>query len=291
MSIGNFDGVHRGHRELLKNGRELAGDRQVVAVTFDPHPVSFLYPAKYHAPLMTIDVRAESLLKAGADAVVILQTSAELLSLEPEAFFETILCRQLKIAGMVEGFNFHFGRGRQGDNRTLQSLCDLAGIPFREVPPLLEAGVPISTSRVRDALLSGDVATATALMGHRHAVAGIVGHGAHRGRTIGIPTANLNEITTVLPADGVYAVIAEVEPGRCCAAVANIGPNPTFGENARKVEVHILDHADANLYDRMLKFEFVTRLRDTQKFAGVDELLAQIRLDVERARLLLNGIA
>lgn len=285
-AIGNFDGVHRGHASLLAAARKLhAGP--VVAVTFDPHPVLFLTPNKYQRPLMRTADRAKALLQTGADAVVILETTAELLALEPLAFFETILCRQLKITGMAEGFNFRFGRGRAGDNAMLKELCGTAGIPFAEVPPLLDAGKPVSTSRVRDALTAGDLAEANQLLGRSHFVFGTVGDGAKRGRTIGIPTANLNDVATILPADGVYAVMAEVNGAKHVAA-ANIGPNPTFGEHARKVEVHLLDF-DGDLYGKEMRVDFRHRLRATRKFNGVEELLKQMHADIAETRRLLEG--
>src|SRR5262249_19462260 len=138
-------------------------------------------------------------------------TSAELLSLEPLAFFETILLHQLKIEGLVEGFNFRFGRERAGDNQMLRSLCEKAGLPFAEVPPLKEGDLPISTSRIRDALTQGRLHEANRWMTRPYSVEGLVGHGEKRGRTIGFPTANIQDVQTLLPAEGVYAGLVEFQ--------------------------------------------------------------------------------
>jgi riboflavin kinase / FMN adenylyltransferase len=278
LAIGNFDGVHRGHAALLQAARQLADDAPVVAVTFQPHPMKLLAPDKYQLPLMRWQDRATHLLEAGADHVVVLQTSPELLSLEPHAFFETILHRQLRLRGLVEGFNFRFGRGRAGDNTYLKEACQDVGVPFVEVPAFCIAGEAVSTSRIRTALQAGDITTVLALLGRYPAVKGVVGTGAQRGRTIGFPTANLMQSETILPGDGVYAAWANVPAGRFAAAV-NIGPNPTFGENARKVEAHLLDF-QGDLYGQPLQLTFHARLRPTQPFPGVDALLQQIRTDV-----------
>ncbi|HKA06272.1 MAG TPA: bifunctional riboflavin kinase/FAD synthetase [Gemmataceae bacterium] len=283
VAVGNFDGVHRGHAALIANARELAGKSgTVVAVTFDPHPLVLLAPERYQPPLTTAADRARLLQEVGADHAVVLQTTPELLKLSPAGFFQTILRESLGARGLVEGFNFRFGRDRAGSNETLRSLCAAAVIPFLEVPAFILDGRPVSSSRVRDALGSGDIASATELLGRPHRLAGIVGTGAQRGRTIGFPTANLERVETLLPADGVYAVQVTASHGRFAGA-AHIGPNATFGENARTVEVHLLDFS-SDLYGQTLAVDFIARLRGTKAFAGVDELVEQIRRDVAEAR-------
>lgn len=284
LAIGNFDGVHRGHAELLGAGREIAGEVKapLFAVTFDPHPLKLLAPERYQAPLTTVDDRAELLHQFGADGVIVLDTTPGLLALGAESFCETVLQTALEANGVVEGFNFRFGHQREGSNQTLKEFAAQWGIPFREVGAFELDGQPVSSSRVRQAVESGDFPQATRLLGHRYFIRGVVVEGAKRGRTIGIPTANLAEVETLLPAEGVYAVKVETDSGRFSGA-GNIGPNPTFGEPARKIEIHLLDFA-GNLYGTELKVEFLTRLRETRKFASRDELIAQMQQDLKAAR-------
>ena len=288
VAVGNFDGVHVGHAALIAEAKRMA-DRlggPVVPVTFDPHPLALLAPERFQPPLTTAAGRAHRLLEIGADHVVILHTTPELLALSPEYFFETIIGSALSAKGMVEGFNFRFGHNRAGSNDTLRSLCSGAGIEFQEVAAFEAGGKPVSSSRVREALMAGEIDAATALLDRPYRVAGTVVTGAKRGRTIGFPTANLNHVETLLPADGVYAVRALVGTTPFVAA-ANVGPNPTFGESARKVEVHLLDF-NGNLYGSILAVDFVARLRETQKFSGVEALVEQMTKDVADAKRIVN---
>ena len=286
VAVGNFDGVHRGHAALVAAARELAGPgRSVVPVTFDPHPLALLAPERFLPPLTTVTERTRLLHEIGADHVVVLQTTLDLLGLTPDAFFEKIVRRAIGAHGMVEGFNFRFGRDRAGSNDMLRTLSAQAGIAFREVPAFTLDGRPVSSSRVRDALVDGNLPDAEELLGRHHRVTGVVVTGARRGRTIGFPTANLEGVETLLPGNGVYAVTVETPAGRYAGA-AHIGPNATFGEDIRKLEVHVLDFA-GDLYGQTLTVEFVARVRETIKFAGVDALIDQMKHDVADARRLL----
>lgn len=284
VTIGNFDGVHRGHRELVTatvcQAREVGGP--AVAVTFDPPPLAVLHPAALKPPLSTPADRAALLHDSGADHVAVLRTDPGLLALSPVAFFEEVVVGLFRAKAVVEGFNFRFGRARAGDADTLRELCRTHAVRFVEVPPLAVGDAAVSSSRVRAAISRGDVTAAAELLGRRYAVCGAVEAGAKRGRTIGFPTANLGGVRTLLPGDGVYAVRVEVD-GRGVAGAANVGPNPTFGEHARKVEVHLIDFT-GDLYGRELRVEFVARLRDTRPFAGVGELTDQLHKDVAAAR-------
>ena len=286
VAVGNFDGVHRGHAALISEARGMAArvGGPVVPVTFDPHPLLLLAPERFQPPLTTATERAQRLMEVGADHVVVLCTTPELLALSPEYFFETIIASALGAKGMVEGFNFRFGRDRAGSNEMLRTLCAAADIEFQEVAAFETGGKPVSSSRVRDALVAGDIAAATTLIDRHYRVAGVVGAGAQRGRTIGFPTANLDRIETLLPADGVYAVRVIVGD-TVFAGAANVGPNPTFGETARKVEVHLIDFA-GDLYGTTLTIDFVVRLRGTKKFAGVEPLVEQMTRDVAASRRL-----
>ena len=284
VTVGNFDGVHRGHAALVAEtkARAQAVGGPAVVLTFDPHPLRLLAPDRFRPLLTTPADRAELLHAAGADGVLFLRTTPDLLALSPEAFFEEILRKRLRAQAVVEGFNFRFGHERAGTVETLRNLCGRAGVDFREVPPLEWQGMPLSSSRVREALLAGDVLTAAGMLGRPHRLRGRVGEGARRGRTIGFPTANLEGVETVLPAEGVYAVRADVD-GHSWPAAANVGPNPTFGEQARKVEVHLIDFA-GDLYGRELAVDFVARLRETRPFANAGQLVEQLRRDVQEAR-------
>jgi riboflavin kinase/FMN adenylyltransferase len=289
VSIGNFDGVHRGHQALVEAARKQAKPLggPAVVVTFDPPPHQVLHPGSERPPLTTVPQRAELLHAAGADHVIVLRTSPALLALSPEAFFEDVVVRQLGAKGMVEGYDFRFGRGRAGSNDTLRELCRAAGLRFEEVPQLLDGGEPVSSSRVRSALLAGNVSRAAELLNRHYRITGTVVTGAKRGRMIGFPTANLGDVPTVLPGNGVYAVRATAN-GKTYPAAANVGPNPTFGEDARKVEVHMIGFT-GDLYGKAMSADFVAKLRDTRPFAGSSELIEQLRKDVEHASRVLQG--
>lgn len=288
ITVGNFDGVHLGHRELIAGALAEAASfgGPAVVVTFDPPPLAVLVPSALKPPLTTPSERNQLLLAAGCDRVVSLKTDAGLLALGPEAFFEDVVLGLFRAKAIVEGFNFRFGRARTGDTTELRRLCDKHGVRFREVQPLLDNGEAVSSSRIRTAVGSGDVEAATRLLGREYTITGTVETGAKRGRTIGFPTANLGGVRTLVPGTGVYAVRATVD-GMTCAAAANVGTNPTFGEDARKIEVHLLDFR-GDLYGCEMRVAFVKRLRDTRPFSGVVELVEQLKQDIEQARVLMR---
>ena len=263
--IGNFDGVHRGHCALLGEAKRLSERTggPVVAVTFDPHPIHLLSPDREQPPLTTVEERARLLCTVGADRVLVLHTTPEVLQVTPKSFFDGLLVRALSVRGLVEGYNFRFGHDRAGSNDMLRESSANAGIEFVEVGAVKWLGEPVSSSKVRHAIEAGDITRANDLLGRYYFVSGMVGTGAQRGRTIGFPTANLEEVITVIPAEGVYAARAWVGD-RPHPAAANIGPNPTFGEFARKLEVHLIDFT-GDLYGQKLRVEFLSRLsRDNQ---------------------------
>ncbi len=241
-----------------------------------------LAPERFQPPLNTIEDRCAYLEQAGADKIVILKTTSELLELTPEAFFDRILQTGLKARAIVEGFNFRFGHDRAGDNETLARLCRESRIAFSVVPPSQMDKVPVSSSRIRHALMEGNVAEAARLMGRAYRLWGEVAQGQRRGRALGFPTANLERVQTLVPGDGVYAVRVNLGD-KTWRGAANIGPNPTFGEKARKFEVHLLDF-EGDLYGRKLGLTFIKRLRSTRKFAGPDDLIGQLRIDVDQVR-------
>jgi len=284
LAIGNFDGVHLGHAALLtelrRQAQAVAGP--AVALSFDPHPLQLLRPERFQPVLTTPADRADLLRQAGADHVLLLQTTPELLRLSAVAFFERVVVHGLQARALVEGENFGFGHNREGDVQMLAALCRQAGVVLSVVPPLRREGVPISSSRVRHALERGAVREAAVLLARPYRLRGIVGSGQRRGQSLGFPTANLERPATLVPGDGVYAVRV-LHEGQAWPGAANIGPNPTFGEQARKVEVHLIGFR-GDLYGRPLAVDFLDRLRDTRPFGSVAELVAQLQQDVSLAR-------
>jgi riboflavin kinase/FMN adenylyltransferase len=283
VAIGNFDGVHRGHarivERLLEQARRVSGP--AVVFTFEPHPVRLLRPAQTPPPLTWIDRKAELLGALGVDAVVAYPTDQNLLALTPNEFFDLIIRQRLKAKAVVEGPNFFFGRDRAGDVQLLGHLCQQHGIQLEIVDPILSNGSYVSSSRIRELIGVGDVRQADQLLTQPYRVRGTVIRGAARGASIGFATANLDPSEMWLPAKGVYAgrgyLARQVYP-----AAINIGPNPTFGENAVKFETHLVG-IDRSLYGERLEVEFLDRLRDVRAFPDVETLKKQLTIDVAAA--------
>ena len=280
VSIGNFDGVHRGHAQIVARLKELARQLHGPALifTFDPHPAALLRPDHLPPPLMTLDQKNAALARLGVDGVWAYPTDLQILQRTPTEFFQQFIQSALQAGGMVEGPDFRFGNQRLGDIHLLHQLTSQAQMKLEVVEPLSHAGAAVSSSRIRTLLQSGNVAAAADLLGRPYSIAGRVAHGAGRGATIGFPTANVGQIATLLPAFGVYAGLAEYL-GQCYPAAIHLGPNPTFGEQVGKLEVHLLGF-QGNLYEQFLTVHFVERIRSVQTFAGRDALVAQLRLDV-----------
>ncbi len=282
ITVGNFDGVHRGHQQLLARLRVRA-DRAgapALAITFDPHPVTLLRPDKAPVPLVWPEREIELLEQAGATEVAVFRTGPWLLELSASEFFDRVIRRQLGARGMVEGPNFAFGHDRQGDVGSLAVWCAEAGIDFEVVEAALIDDRLVSSSLIRESVSEGNVALAARFLGRPHRVRGKVAHGAGRGAGLGFPTINLEGIDTVVPADGVYAGLAWVNPREpAWPAACNIGPNPTFGEHARKVEAHLIGFT-GDVYGKIVELDFLERLRGTHKFSGLDALLKQVRADI-----------
>ena len=282
VSIGNFDGVHRGHQSIVSVLVAKARQAGVPAVvlTFDPHPIHLLRPQ--HAPpsLNAIDRKAELLQGCGVDCVIAYPTDEALLDLTPEQFFESIIRNELNVLGLVEGPNFFFGRARAGDIETLHSLCDANGLSLDVVPALQFGERMVSSSAIRSDIAAGRMSHAVELLGHPYRLQGHVVKGAERGSDLGFPTANLEQIETLLPADGVYAGMAQVR-GTTFAAAINIGHNPTFDEAMRKVEVHLIDFT-GDLYGERLDVDLFERVRDIVQFDSVEALKQQLSSDIEQ---------
>lgn len=284
VAIGNFDGVHLGHARIVQRVIEQARDLGGAALvfTFDPHPVRVLRPEHAPPPLTWTDRKAQLLADLGIDAVIAYPTDEQLLALSAEDFFAQIVCDQLGARAMAEGPNFYFGHGRAGTIDVLRKLTTEAGIRLDVVEPLVVGGDYVSSSRIRRLVAEGDVAQARELLTQPYRIRGLVVHGAGRGVKLGFGTANLDGIDTLLPGPGVYAGRGIVGDRRLAAAI-NIGPNPTFGEGAMKVEVHLIGWDGSPLYGQVLEVDFLRRLRTIQRFASVDELLAQLKNDVDAA--------
>lgn len=289
FAIGNFDGVHLGHRAMLATLNDAA--RRLHAppwvFTFDPHPLTLLRPDLRLPILTTIPRRLELLADQGVEGVLLYPTDHALLQQSAREFFDSVLLGRLATRGLVEGPNFTFGRHREGTVDTLREYCATSGIDLTIVPPSLsdETGEMTSSTSIRRLIEAGELRGAHRALGSPYQVQGTVATGAARGRTIGFPTANLEGIATVLPRDGVYAGRLRID-GQWRASALNLGPNPTFQEGRRKFEVHVLDFT-GDLYGQTLTFEFVDRLRDTRPFASVDDLKSQLARDIARTRDLL----
>ncbi len=284
VTVGNFDGVHRGHQAMIAALLEQARTLKVpaLAFTFDPHPIALLRPEFLPAALTTTERKLELLAELGVDATIVFPTDTAFLDLTPRQFFDEILLKRLQVSGMVEGPNFLFGHNRAGTVDTLRQFCTEKQLPL-EVAAAVKVGDRIvSSSEIRGLIARGQVREATALLGRPHRVRGLVVAGAQRGRTIGFPTANLEQIPTAMPPEGVYATRAWVN-GTAYPAGLNIGPNPTFAEARQKIEVHLLDFT-GDLYGQPLDVDLLDRLRDTRPFAGIDALKAQLDADMEQVR-------
>jgi len=264
---------------MRSTARQLSGP--AVAFTFDPHPVNLLRPEQSSAPLTWTERKAELLHASGADEVVVIHTSMNLLRLTAEDFFEHVVRGSLDAQVLVEGPNFGFGRNRAGSIATLNRLCAAAKIRLEVIDPMQIDGQVISSSRVRQCLADGQVEVATRLLGRPHRVRGQVATGAGRGASLGFPTANLHGTDTVVPGDGVYACRVE-HAGKSWPVAAHIGANTTFGEVQRTIEAHLIGFA-GDLVGQLLEIDFLSRLRGTQKFDSPAELVEQMRRDVEQA--------
>lgn len=284
VTMGNFDGVHLGHAALVKSTVALA--RQIgirsIALTFSPPPLKLLKPGLPLHFLTTSSQKTVLLKNAGIDHVCALGTNQDLLSLEPGDFFERVLCQGLETRGIVEGPDFHFGKNRAGGIQQLQKLCQQFGMNFQVAQPLQACGAPISSSRIRQLLLQGEVGLARELLGRSYSIEGVVAVGAKRGQTLGFPTANLEKVPTLIPGNGVYAAVASME-GKAALAAVNLGPNPTFGEKSQKVEVHILGFT-GDLYGKELEVSFLEKIRGVVQFSSREALIQQILSDVESVK-------
>ena len=291
--IGNFDGVHLGHRHVLSRAREIADQRglTLVAVTFDPHPMAVLRPEHAPTSLTSLETRAELLAEAGADEVLALPFDRDVAAWSPEEFVRRVLAAALHAAVVVVGANFRFGYRAAGDVATLRETGRTYGFEAEGIA--LDGGPQVwSSTYVRTCLATGDVAGAAEALGRPYTVRGEVVRGDQRGRELGFPTANVpTDGMTAAPADGVYAGwLRRLDTGEVFPAAISVGTNPTFdGVRQRRVESYVLDRTDLELYGVEVEVSFVERLRGMVAFESVEKLVAQMDDDVDRARALLGS--
>jgi riboflavin kinase/FMN adenylyltransferase len=292
VTVGNFDGVHRGHQVLVAaavRAARASGGTGVV-LTFDPHPGRVLSPDRASTALMTLEQKAEVLAGLGVDRLAALPFTLELSRESPEQFARHVLQQALGSSLVVVGNNFRFGHGRAGDLAELKRLGAALRFRVEGLEPVWHEGAPISTTRIREALARGAVEAARDLLGRWFSVDGTVVQGKGRGKTLGIPTANLQPLNETLPCVGVYAGWCRLggAGGERRPAVVNLGRRPTFGGGETTLEAHILDFT-GDLYGSRLRVEFAGRLREERRFAGPESLLAQVRLDIAEGRRVLRG--
>ena len=286
-ALGNFDGVHRGHQELIDGIRRRAAERggTSVAMIFDPHPPQVLRPEKAPPLLMTLDQKLAAFERAGLDGVAIVRFTRELSRWEPERFVETVLIDWLHVAEVWVGENFLFGRDRTGTFTLLRALGEDKGFRTEMIPPVFYKDFVVSSTRVRHLIAEGRVDEAAALLGHHYVVEGCVVRGDGRGRELGVPTANIESDNALMPAAGVYATRAQV--GEIWhPAVTSVGVRPTIGDGRFTVETFLLD-GPHELYGARLRVAFVKFLREQQKFDSLTALTAQMMADCDDARKVL----
>jgi len=297
VTIGVFDGVHRGHQRIVSGAAEAAAELgiPVVVITFDPHPAEVTRPGSHPPLLCTIRRRAQLLADEGADAVCVLPFTYEFSQLGPDEFVRAVLVDRLHARRVVVGENFRFGHRAAGDVALLAELGEKYDFGAEGVPLLADGGVAISSSGIRARLADGDVAGASRDLGRPHRVEGVVVRGQQRGRALGFPTANLEPPSrTVVPADGVYAGwLARLdtegrEEVRWPAAIS-VGTNPTFDGREQTVEAYALDRDDLDLYGVHVAVDFVARLRGMVRYESAAALAEQMRRDVDEARALIVG--
>lgn len=285
--IGVFDGVHLGHQYVISQARSIAdhGGNELIAITFDPHPLQVVNPDRAPEMIGTLEQRRALLIDAGVDRVHVINFSQEVSGQSSEEFVRQTLVTELNVAAVVVGANFTFGHGASGTVDTLRELGDALSFSVTEVG-LSGGSSPVSSSRIRDHLRAGEIPEAQALLGHGYSMVGEVVFGDQRGRELGYPTANLKwaeHQNLLIPAEGVYAGFVQHAGGRDPAAIS-VGTNPQFQGVERRIEAYILDRTDFELYGQQVEFEFTKFLRAQQVFGDLDDYLTQMAIDVQTAR-------
>jgi riboflavin kinase/FMN adenylyltransferase len=293
VTVGSFDGVHRGHqdvlRQLVTRARQL--DVHSLLVTFDPHPLEVVNPAAAPRLLTVSDEKLEVLAESGVDFVAVLPFTPALAAYSAERFVDEILLGRFRMHDLLMGHDHRFGHNRSGDVSTMRRLGAERGFDVAVVPAVtVNGGQSVSSTAIRRAVAGGDLEGAYRGLGRHYSLGGRVGQGARRGRLIGFPTANVPVPSPrkLLPPEGVYAVRVQTPMGPY-DGMLNLGPRPTFGDAEPVVEAHLFD-AELDLYGAPVRIDFVARLRDTQKFSGIAGLVAQLQQDAVLARRVLHGV-
>lgn len=285
VTVGNFDGVHRGHQHVIARTRELSRGLPVIAVTFEPHPLAVIAPARAPKRLATTERRVELLLAAGADEIRILDFTREMAAWTPQEFVDRVLRDELRASLVAVGDNFRFGRRASGDTAFLREAGEQAGFTVDALD--LDGGTePYSSTLVRAHVAAGRMREAADVLDRPHEITGVVRKGDQRGRDLGYPTANVPvDEAYAVPPDGVYAGWVVRAGGDRLPAAISVGTNPTFDGVERRVESYVLDRTDLDLYGEQIRVELVELLRGMVKYDGVDALLEQMALDVDRTRV------
>lgn len=287
LTIGNFDGVHRGHAEIFRQLKRRGNDMGLptVVVTFEPHPLKLLAPGSAPPLITTFAQKRNLIAAAGIDCMAVIDFTREFSLCTAEAFVRDVLCDCLGMRHIIIGHDYAFGRGRQGNYATLSRLATECGFTLEDVEPVGEDNTIFSSSLARRLVASGNMGAAANILGRYHVLSGQVVHGREIGNKLGFPTANIATANELIPPDGVYAVMVAVGD-TILQGACNIGINPTFNGSERTIEVFLLDFA-GQIYDRELSVSFVQRLRDVKKFPDMETLIHAIARDVERTRTIL----
>ena len=287
VTIGNFDGMHRGHQAIFEQVVELAKEQEAtpVALTFEPHPIAYFRPDAAPERVSPAGQKFGLMGDAGAQLVVALTFDEELANQSPQTFVEEVLHKGLKATHVVVGEDFRFGKKRAGDTDTLGELGASFGMKCTVAEFVTWKGEPISSTRIRGAISEGDVEAARQMLGRPHRLCGTVVHGEKRGRKIGYPTANMNVAEAAIPANGIYVTTLGRAGEEHWRAVTSIGHRPTFDGDGRTVETYVMDDVDdLDLYGDEIELDFYRRVREEKKFDSVEELVVEMDRDVEMAR-------
>ncbi len=290
LTLGNFDGVHLGHRAIFDILKERAGNKKGTSIvyTFVPHPLRVIAPERAPKLLTTYKDKFKLIEESGIDVIICTNFTKEFANISAEDFVKEILCKTLKVKEILIGSNYLFGKDRKGSPELLKRLGKECGFSVKILDEIMINNAVLSSSKIRTLVANGIVDEAARFLGRQYSVEGIVVEGAKRGKSLlNTPTANLLTANELLPKDGVYAVTVDVE-GQTYGGATNIGHNPTFEEKKFSFETHVLDF-DGELLGKTIRVSFIKRIRDEMKFSGIEELGAQLRKDIEDIRLILKN--
>ncbi len=291
ITIGNFDGVHKGHQALFERVKQLAVDLngESAVVTFDPHPLEVLFPQKAPSFITSHRRKLDLIASCGIDATIVIPFDHEFSRMSAREFVEVVLVEKIGARAIVVGHDYRFGHSREGDIAFLKQLGEQYGFKVETVTGLRVNDTVVSSTGIRQMIVSGNIKEANRLLGRFFEVSGTVIPGRKRGVSLGFPTANIRMPALASPRTGVYVVEAEVD-GKTYGGAANLGYNPTFGDTDLSLEAHLFDFSQ-DIYGKSITVRFIDRLRDELRFSSPDELAAQIRKDVDAAKEILAGQA